>query len=126
MGGDSIKSPEEIMTTYTTLQVLLNMVDTEIVDRTSELKRLESSIIDLAVKSNQIWHSVANMPLDCIYTNYYESVKYINRLAKKYFGLPLFKEDNESAVLEIFSQHGIDYKHEVIDVDHLIYRIKNA
>lgn len=114
------------MTTYTTLQVLLNMVDTEIVDRTSELKRLESSIIDLAVKSNQIWHSVANMPLDCIYTNYYESVKYINRLAKKYFGLPLFKEDNESAVLEIFSQHGIDYKHEVIDVDHLIYRIKNA
>lgn len=114
------------MTTYTTLQVLLNVVDTEIIDRTSELKRLESSICDLAVKSNQVWHGVANMPLDCIYTNYYESVKYINRLSKKYFHLPLFKEDNESAVLEIFAQHGIDYKHEVIDVDHLIYRIKNA
>lgn len=114
------------MTTITSLQVLLNVANTEIIDRTSELKRLESSIIDLAVKSNQVWHSVANMPLDCIYTNYYESVKYINRLAKKYFGLPLFKEDNESAVLEIFAQHGIDYKHEVIDVDRLIYTIKDA
>lgn len=114
------------MTTITSLQILLNVADATIENRTSELKRLESSIIDLAVKSNQVWHSVANMPLDCIYTNYYESVKYINRLSKKYFGMPLFKEDNESSVLEIFAQHNIDYKHEVIDVDRLIYRIKNA
>ena len=114
------------MTTITSLQILLNMVDTEIIDRTSELKRLESSICDLAVKANQVWHGVANMPLDCIYTNYYESVKYINRLSKKYFGMPLFKDANESSILEIFSQHGIDYKNEVIDVDRLIYMIKNA
>lgn len=115
-----------IMTTYTTLQVLLNMANTEIVDRTSELKRLESSICDLAIKANQVWHGIANMPLEGIYVNYYESVKYINRLSKKYFGLPLFKEDNESSVLEIFAQHGIDYKHTPIDVDRLIYMIKNA
>lgn len=114
------------MTTITSLQILLNVADATIENRTSELKRLESSIIDLAVKSNQVWHGVANMPLDCIYTNYHESVKYINRLAKKYFGMPLFKDANESSILEIFAQHGIDYKHEVIDVDRLIYRIKNA
>lgn len=114
------------MTTITSLQILLNVADATIENRTSELKRLESSIIDLAVKSNQVWHSVANMPLDCIYGNYQEAVKYINKLSKKYFKMVFFKEMNESAIFEVLSQHGIDYKHQPVDLDRLIYNIKNA
>ena len=115
------------MTTITSLQALLNVVNsTEILNGRSELICLEISIKDIAVKSNQVWHGVANMPLEAIYTNYYGAVKYINRLSKKYFKMPFFKEGNESSVFEIFSQHRIDYKHEIIDVDRLIYTIMNA
>ena len=114
------------MTTITSLQILLNMANTEIVDRTSEAKQLESAIVDIAVKANFIYHDIANMPLDGIYGNYQESVKYINKLSKKYFKMVFFKEMHESAIFEVLSQHGIDYKHQPVDLDRLIYNIKNA
>lgn len=114
------------MTTITSMQVLLNMVDQTIENRTSEAKQLESAITDIAVKANFIYHGIANMPLDCIYGNYQESVKYINKLSKKYFKMVFFKEMNESAIFEVLSQHGIDYKHQPVDLDRLIYNIKNA
>lgn len=114
------------MTTITSMQVLLNMVDQTIENRTSEAKQLESAIADIAVKANFIYHGIANMPLDCIYGNYQEAVKYINKLSKKYFKMVFFKEMNESAIFEVLSQHGIDYKHQPVDLDRLIYVIKNA
>ena len=126
MGGDHIKSPEEIMTTYTTLQVLLNVANTEIVDRTSELKRLESSICDVAILANYLCHGIKNMPSTILFSNFDESVKYINRLAEKYFKMPLFKRTTITSVLEVLEQHDIDYQRQPVDVDRLIYTIKHA
>lgn len=114
------------MMTYTTLQVLLNVANTEIVDRTSELKRLESSICDIAILANYLCHGIKNMPSTIIFSNFDESVKYINKLAEKYFKMPLFKRTTITSVLEVFEQHDIDYQRQPVDVDRLIYTIKNA
>ena len=114
------------MTTITSLQVLLNMVDTEIVNRTSELFQLESSICDIAIEANYICHGIENMPADVLLSNFNESVKYINRLSEKYFKMPLFKDTHMASVFEVLDQHEIEYELHPVDVDRLIYMIKNA
>lgn len=114
------------MTTITSLQALLNVVDKTIVNRTSELQRLESSITDIAIEANYLAHGIENMPGVILLSNFNESVKYINRLAKKYFKMPLFKDTGILQVLEVLEEHGIDYQRQPVDVDRLIYTIKNA
>ena len=126
MGGDHIKSPEEIMTTITSLQALLNVADKTINNRTSELQRLENSIIDIGVEANSLAHNIEHMNGVLLLMNFNESVKYINRLSKKYFKMPLFKDTRTLKVLEVLEEHGIDYKNHPVDIDRLIYNIKHA
>lgn len=126
MGGDHIKSPEEIMATITSLQALLNVADKTVTNRTSELDRLESSICDIGIEANSLAHGIEHMPGVILLSNFNESVKYINRLSKKYFHMPLFKDNGILQVLEVLEQHGIDYKNHPVDVDRLIYMIKHA
>lgn len=129
MSGDHIKSPEyimEIMTTYTTLQVLLNVANTDIVNGTSEMKQLESSICDIAIEATYLVHGIANIPEDILLSNFKESVKYINRLSEKYFHTAFFKDDDVVSVLEVLDQHNIEYESHPIHVDRLIDMIKNA
>ena len=114
------------MTTITSLQALLNVADKTINNRTSELQRLENSIIDIGVEANYIWHGIENMPADALLSNFKESVKYINRLSEKYFGMPLFKDTHMASVFEVLDQHEIEYELHPVDVDRLIYMIKNA
>lgn len=114
------------MTTITSLQALLNVANTDIVNRTSELKRLESSIIDIGVEANCLAHDITGMPSVILLSNFNESVKYINKLSKKYFKMPLFKDNGILQVLEVLEQHGIDYKNQPVDIDRLIYNIKHA
>ena len=114
------------MTTITSLQILLNVADTEIVDRMSELKRLESAICDIAIEANYICHDIENMPAYVLLSNFNESVKYINKLAEKYFKMPLFNDTYVISVFEVLKQHGIEYDVYPVDVDRLIYMIKHA
>ena len=114
------------MATITSLQILLNVANTDIVNRTSELKQLESSIRDIAIEANYICHGIENMPADALLSNFKESVKYINRLSEKYFGMPLFKDTHMASVFEVLDQHEIEYELHPVDVDRLIYMIKNA